>query len=728
MVSIRAQYSKELYSGDHGFCVALYKNIDTSEQFKVKGIDLPKSLKVKFMIEGDWEDYNGSRTLKLSGRPIILETSGKAAIINLIATLRYCFHGIITPIGRRLAKKIYRVFTEKSIERLNEDPLKACLIALKSEKQDEEKAAAMAEAWKDYTKDEADIKLLERCGLAYRKIASIKEKLKASRGQGIGDAIKENPYILIDYGAPLAICDLVAHEIGFPMDSDQRVIAGAKAVLYKGAADGHVFLYDKDFGITKGLISQTASMLSLDAERVIRGMSNDSRMFKIEKAKGGLCRVYLYSMYTYETGIAKILTHVINARQIEGLSENAIGQALNEYEMNWGITLAEKQRQAVKMALRSNVSIITGSPGTGKTTVLKAICEALPSRAKEEDIILLAPTGKAARRMSKAIGRDASTIHSRIGLGEEEDAGTQYLEAKLIIIDETSMCDVRVMYSLLSSIGDCEHLVFVGDVKQLPSVFAGKILDDLIGSGRIPVTRLDIIQRQAEDSLIVANAQRILAGDANLQFDNQTFRFIETVTAEETENKIVNLYCNTVEKLKTEQERQEAMNAIQLIIPMKKRICGAIKVNKDISDRLIKDSKDSLKVGDKVINLKNDYASDVNNGDMGYVISVSDDEVAVLFETGVEKVYVGSDTDKLALAYAITAHKAQGDEFDTIVVSLAEEQACMMYRNLIYTAITRAKKNVVMVGSKKMLAKAILTERANGRNSVLDKRLEYGRY
>ena len=161
---------------------------------------------------------------------------------------------------------------------------------------------------------------------------------------------------------------------------------------------------------------------------------------------------------------------------------------------------------------------------------------------------------------------------------------------------------------------------------------------------------------------------------------------------------------------------------------MKKKVCGAIKVNKDISDRLIKDSIDNLKVGDKVINLKNDYSSDVNNGDMGYVISVSEDEIAVLFETGVEKVYIGSDSDKLALAYAITAHKAQGDEFETIVVSLAEEQACMMYRNLIYTAVTRAKKNVILVGSKKMLVKAITTERFNARNSVLDKRLEYGRF
>ena len=728
MENIRVQYAKDLYNGENGFCIALYENFETGEQIKVKGIDLPKTPKVKFKFEGEWEDYKGSPTFKLSGRPIIMEASGKAAIIELIATLRYCFEGIIAPIGRKIAKKIYRVFAEKSIEKLNEDPKKTCFIALKNEKQGEEKAAAVAEAWQEYIKDEADVRFLEGCGITYRKIVTIQEKLKNAKGQSIGAAFRENPYVLMDYGVPLATSDVIAQEIGFPMDSDQRVIAGAKTILYKGAADGHVFLYDKDFGSAKGFISQTASMLGLNAERVIRGMSNDSRTFKIEKAVGGLCRVYLNSMYTYETGIARILSNVINAVQIQVMPERVIEQALYKYERKCGLTLAEKQRFAVKMALTSTVSIITGSPGTGKTTVLKAICEALPSKDIDKDIILLAPTGKAARRMSKAIGLDAGTIHSRIGLGEDEDSGKQLLEAKLIIVDETSMCDIRVMYSLLTSIGNCQHLVFVGDVKQLPSVFAGKVLDDLIGSGKIPVTRLDVIQRQAEDSLIVSNAQRILVGDANLQFDNRTFRFIETATPEETKNKIVNLYCNTVEKLNTKQERQEAMDAIQLLIPMKKKVCGAIKVNKDISDRLIKDSKDSLKVGDKVMNLRNDYSSDVNNGDMGYVISVSEDEIAVLFETGVEKVYIGSDCDKLALAYAITAHKAQGDEFETIVVSLAEEQACMMYRNLIYTAITRAKKNVILVGSKKMLVKAITTERFNARNSVLDKRLEYGRF
>jgi len=728
MVNLRVQYSKDLFNGENGFCIALYKDIDSGETVKVKGTELPKpSAKVKFQFEGEWEEYKGEKVFKLTQRPVLLERTGKAAIIEMISTLRYSFEGTVAPIGKRLANKIYKMFTNQTIERLNTDPLNTCLIALRYDKKGEEKATALAEAWIEYNRIETDVRFLEKCGITYSKISAIQEKLRASKGLDIG-AYKENPYCLMEYGINLGTCDLIAQETGFPPDSNERVVAGAKSVMYKAATEGHVFMFDKDSESTKGLITQTAALLNLNNKRVIDGIVNDKKTFKIEKAKGGFYRVYLYSLYTYETGVARMLFNLINERQTISLSDAAIEQELNEYEREWNIAFADKQRQAVKVALTNNVSIITGSPGTGKTTVLKAICEIFPSKNKDEDTVLLAPTGKAARRMSKSIGMDASTIHSRIGLGEEEDSGKQYIDGKLIIVDETSMCDIRVMYSLLSSIGSCEHLVFVGDVKQLPSVFAGKVLDDIISSGKIPVTRLDVIQRQAENSLIISNAQRILAGDINLMYDNKTFKFIETASPEETEQKIVSLYCNTIEKLKTPSERQDAMSNIQLLIPMKKKACGAIKVNKDISDRLISTSKDHYKVGDKVINLKNDYSSDVNNGDMGYVVSVKEDEIEVLFETGIQKVYIGSESEKLTLAYAITAHKAQGDEFETIVVSLAEEQACMMYRNLIYTAITRAKKNVVMVGSKKMLNKAIKTERANDRNSVLDKRLEYGSF
>jgi len=745
MVSCRVRYVKDIYLGNGGFSVCLYENIDTGLEIVCKGIDLPRARKATFLFTGKWAPYKGGQTLEVAGQPDISECHGKDAIINTIANIRISLGDAQKPVGKRLAKKIYAIYADKSIEKLDDDSLKVCLVSFKTAANGEALAKAFDEAWRLYRKLQETVKILAAYGVSRAKIFTIQDKLKREHKPDLDEAVSGNPYFLIDYGVPLETCDLIAQFFGISPNSDMRIAGVVKSVLYKSAKEGHVFLYDKDtlYGqglssfhdddrhIKKGVISQAAEIARVDGRRINEALLAEKKSFFIDRGKGGLCRVYLSRMYRYETGVADMISAIIKPTPTVIASDMAIESFFCDYEKRENILLAVKQKDAVRMVASSNISIITGIPGTGKTTILRVIAELVKATGKEGEIVLLAPTGKAARRMSKAIGMDAFTIHSRIGLEEESDNGGNCVDAKLLVIDEASMCDIRVMYALLSSLGNVERIVLVGDTEQLPSVYAGRVLDDLIASNRIPVTRLDAIQRQKEGSLIIENAQRILRGDHNLSFDNRTFRFIETFSAKAAEEKILALYTNTVLKQATLQEKQAAMDSIQILIPMKPRDCGAEIVNTRISEKLYPDSSKKIsrfRVGDKVVNTKNSRSEDVNNGDMGYVTSIDGDECAVRFETGVEKVFVGQDIDNLLLAYGITIHRSQGDEFETVVIPLLEEQSFMLNRNLIYTAVTRAKKNVVLVGSRKALEISVKTVNANGRNSALGKRIEYGPY
>ena len=365
------------------------------------------------------------------------------------------------------------------------------------------------------------------------------------------------------------------------------------------------------------------------------------------------------------------------------------------------------------------ITIITGGAGTGKTTSLKAIL-ALLNAAGLTNNCLLASTGKASQRMCEATGYSASTIHSCIACDDGGEDSANYgsdIVCDALIVDEFSMTDCRVAYLLFSAIEDCERIIIVGDVEQLPSVGAGNVLKDMIESGCIPVVALDVIQRQAKGSSIIDNAQKILQGQNDFTY-NRNFQFIQTKSAAEASEYIIQRYISLV------QER--GMAEVQILSPMKKNNCGTIQLNGCIQDKLFPTlKKERFRVGDKVMNTKNKHDLGISNGDIGYITKITDGEYTIAFDTGQTIEFSSTEMETVVLAYSITVHKSQGCEFPYVIMPVLTEQSIMLYRNLLYTGVTRAKEAIELVGTEEMLKKAIETVRVVHRNTMLAKRLAY---
>jgi exodeoxyribonuclease V alpha subunit len=640
---------------------------------------------------------------------------------------KYLGSGLIKGIGPVMAKRIVKKFKEEtldiietSIKRLTEVPGIG-----------EKRIAMIREAWIEQKEIRSVMIFLQSHGVS----SGYASRIYKQYGQMSIKVVQENPYRLaMDIvGIGFVTADKIAGKLGFPPDSELRAEAGIIYVLHELADEGHVcFPYEafmeqcrQILGIDQTIIEKVIAAVATRGDIVVEGSTVVDESFGADRRA-----VYLAGYYTAEIQLTARLKELLAApkaaRQID--AEIAIHWAQEKF----AITFAPKQIEAIRSAATRKVLVITGGPGTGKTTIINAILKIYS--AIKTRIILAAPTGRAAKRMAETTGHEAKTIHRLLEYsiqkrGFQRD-GSNPLEGHLLIVDEASMIDTVLMHYLLKALPREATLILVGDVNQLPSVGPGNCLKDVIDSSVIPVVELNEIFRQAKESAIIVNAHRINEGMMP-QFKPaedklEDFYFVEMEDPQKVLEMIVLLVKNRIPT----RFGLDAVDDIQVLTPMHRGVIGTANLNVELQKVLnpgeegVYRGGQNFRVGDKVMQIRNNYDKEVYNGDIGRISRFDDElqEVAVLMDSR-EVLYDYSDLDELVLAYAVSVHKAQGSEYPAVVIPVLTQHYLLLQRNLIYTAVTRGKKLVVLVGTKKALAIAVKNNQTQKRFTLLKQRL-----
>lgn len=552
--------------------------------------------------------------------------------------------------------------------------------------------------------------------------------------------LQTNPYQLIRdiKGIGFRIADRIALNLGLPSDSIDRMMASIIHVLDGSRAEGNVFLPAPE------LVHRAAEFVNLEEDRTpiqeaLETMvsQNDVRVETIDLPHFGEIRA-IYNTYLYndERIAARRVRELVSHRgkrlePLEKLSEAEWANLLSRISQYQGVSLSGQQQSAVRMALTSKISILTGGPGTGKTTTLRSVIAGLLTYNVR--FSLASPTGRAAKRLSDAVGQYASTIHRMLGFqmpGQFTYNEDNPLPTDFVIIDEASMLDIELFASLMSAMPIDAHLLLVGDVNQLPSVGPGDVLRDLIASRICPVTRLQAIFRQDSTSMIVSNAHLINQGELPV-LDNQASDFF--FFGEENPDEASALLVDVVQNRIPNRFGYHPVGDVQVLSPMYRTAVGVTELNAALQEKLNPPdpakaekvlSGRLLRVGDKVMQKRNDYEKKVFNGDIGYITVIDDEALSVHVDfEGTVIEYEWLDTDDLTLAYACTVHRSQGSEYPVVVMPLLTQHYMMLQRNLLYTAITRAKEMVVIVGTRKAVGLAVRNNKIAKRWSALDWRL-----
>lgn len=640
---------------------------------------------------------------------------------------KYLGSGLIKGIGPVMAKRIISRFGEKTLEIIDQE------VERLKEVQGigSYRVQQIREAWEDQKEIRELIVFLRGQGVS----AAYASRIFKHYGKESIAVLQENPYRLaMDVvGIGFVTADKIARNLGFPTDSPFRAEAGILYVLHEATEDGHVC-------VPGGwLLEHARELLQIPdsiLEKALSGLLTDGRLIQhslsaeAAAAFGDKEALYLRGYQVAEAQVARRLAFLQAFQRLQRPIDP--GRAISWLETRLPFRLAPQQEEAVKQALTEKVVVITGGPGTGKTTLIQAILAVY--RQLDARVCLAAPTGRAAKRLSEAARHPASTLHRLLEfsprLGGFQRNEQKPLSADLIIVDETSMLDILLMHYLLKAIPNQATLVLVGDGDQLPSVGPGNVLQDLIASERFPVVRLTEIFRQARESHIIVNAHRIREGNFPQLYttsDNlQDFYFIEKEDPEEV--------LRIILKLCTERIPQrfglDPVEDIQVLSPMHRGVIGTQHLNTGLQEALNPQPRSIERVGrmfrlnDKVMQIRNNYDKDVYNGDLGRIrtIDMENHEVQVEVD-GRSVAYDFSELDELMLAYAVSVHKAQGSEYPAVVIPLLTQHYLMLQRNLLYTAITRARKLVVIVGSKKALAIAVGNNRTQRRFTLLRERL-----
>jgi len=640
---------------------------------------------------------------------------------------KYLGSGLIKGIGPVMAKRIVKVFKEATLDVIETEIDKLADVAGIGKK----RIGMIKKAWEDQREIRAVMIFLQSHGVSSGYAAKIFKKY----GNEAIKIVQENPYRLATdiFGIGFITADKIAEKLGFAKDSDLRAAAGILYVLHELTDEGHVFypyeplitkckeMLDIDREITVNAIGAVA----VDKQIVIEDLNQDNTEFQ-ENNKA----VYLAGYHVAEKNLANRLKTLIN-------SAPAIRKIDSEKAIQWvqeklSITLADKQIEAVQMPAENKVMVITGGPGTGKTTIINAILKIF-STIKTR-IMLAAPTGRAAKRMSEATGHEAKTIHRMLeynmrkgGFQKNEESP---LDCDLLIIDEASMIDMLLMHHLLKAIPVAATFIMVGDVNQLPSVGAGNVLKDIIDSSIIPVVQLNEIFRQAKESSIIVNAHKINEGIIpNLKASPEKlddFYFIEQEEPEKALEMIIHLVRQGIPK----RFGFDSVNDIQVLSPMHRGTVGAGNLNVELQKALNPGEEGVLRggrlfrVNDKIMQIVNNYDKEVYNGDIGRISSIDEEEkeVKVIVDDR-EIVYDYSDLDELVHAYAVSIHKSQGSEYPAVVIPILIQHYMLLQRNLLYTGVTRGKKLVIIVGTKKAMAIAVKNNRTEKRYTLLKERL-----
>lgn len=627
---------------------------------------------------------------------------------------KYLGSGLIKGVGPKFAKRIVQKFGKDTLDVIEEQP--DLLIEV------EGIGRVRVERIKNSWQEQKEIKNIMLFLQGHEVSTSHATKIFKTYGRESIAVVKENPYRLADdiWGIGFKTADTIAGKLGIEKDRFIRLRSGILYTLNKLSESGHCF------AVREQLIDTAVKLLDVESpelEITLDEMLRTGDVIRDEEA------IYLPPFYFSETGCAKRLLNLLEAKReidsdVNVVMEKVIGQT--------GISYDEIQMEAIRTAFVSKVMVLTGGPGTGKTTTTLGIISAY--RESGAQIILAAPTGRAAKRMSEATGMEAKTIHRLLEYKPPEGYQRNEenpLKGDVMILDECSMIDIILMYNLLKAVPEHMTLILVGDTDQLPSVGAGNVLKDIIESERVPVARLTRIFRQAQGSRIIMNAHRINKGEpVDMRGGKDSdFFFAEEETNEGIVERLVK-YC-TVNLPKYYQV--DALRDIQVLTPMQRGVTGAANLNQILQQAMnpegpaLRRGGTQYRLRDKVMQIRNDYDKEVFNGDIGTVVRVDleDRELVVNFD-GREISYDVTELDELTLAYATTIHKAQGSEYPIVVMPFSMSHFVMLQRNLLYTGVTRAKKVLVLIGEKKAVYYAIKNEKTTERNTKLAGRLGDG--
>lgn len=676
------------------------------------------------------------------GTQFKIDTFEKVMPKTLGALENYLSAGIIKGIGPATAKKIVDTFGEETISIFKHEPEKLSRIRGISRT----KAIDIAEEFNEKWEMWQIVGFLEKFGIG----ASNSQKVYKQLGVNAIEEIEKNPYILLDitYGVDFKQIDKMAMDLGIAQDNEKRIESAIKYSLITASYNGNTCV------IKENLIMFVKSLINTEQQNIENCIINlkGREEIVLEKRRDEEW-VYLYPFYKAEENIAKKLIALNETKNIKKITN--LKQQLKIYERASKIELSDKQKEAIEQVNENNVSVITGGPGTGKTTIIKFIIELY--KAQKMKVVLCAPTGRAAKRMTETTGEEAKTIHRLLEIGKLEEEGkianVDYnitpIDADVIIIDEMSMVDLFIMNYLLKGVYLGTKLILVGDSNQLPSVGPGTILEDIIKSEQIPTVSLNKIFRQAAQSKIVLNAHNVNNGKnfvkkeeieleerENLKND---FFYINESNQEKIQYNVVSL-CK--ERLKNYGD-YNFFSDIQVLTPTKKGALGTKELNKILQQALNPEKDNScqkqigdriFRKGDRVMQIKNNYdiiwekkgeetkiGTGIFNGEFGIISNINEEEkqIKVIFDDEKIAWYSFSELDQLEHAYAITIHKSQGSEFNVVVIVLPQSAPMLLTRNLLYTGITRARKMLIIIGSNKIVEFMIKNTDSKKRNTGL---------
>ena len=627
---------------------------------------------------------------------------------------RYLGSGMIRGIGPIYAKRLVRAFGDEVFDLIEQHPDRLREVTGIGPK----RASKIIAGWAEQKVIREIMLFLHANGVGTSRAVRIYK----TYGTEAVQVISENPYRLARdiRGIGFRTADLIAQRVGIEPTAMIRVRAGISFALREAMDEGHCGLPAED------LIALTIKLLAIPAELVATAMELELRAGDVvaDDVDGRSC-IFLAGLYQAERAIAERL-HVVSAGSPPWPAID-VNKAIPWVEARTGLELAESQVQAIRLAVRSKVLVITGGPGVGKTTLVNSILKIL--RAKQIKVALCAPTGRAAKRLSESTGAEAKTIHRLLETDPKTGGfrrGEQHpLDCDLLVVDETSMVDVLLMRSLLAALPDDSGLLIVGDVDQLPSVGPGQVLRDLIASNAVPLVRLTEVFRQAASSRIIVNAHHINNGRMPdlAAAEGSDFHFVDATEPDHAARKLVTIVRERIPA----RFGLDAIRDVQVLCPMNRGAVGARSLNVMLQAALnppgevrVERFGSSYGAGDKVMQVVNDYERDVFNGDVGTVarVDAEEGELVVTFD-GRDVTYGFGELDELSLAYATTIHKSQGSEYPAVVIPLTTQHDTMLARNLLYTGITRGKRLVVLIGQRKALAIAIRNQGANRRWSKL---------
>jgi len=708
MVKIEGTVERITFRNEENFYTVFKVITDTGDQITCVGTLPQVIVGEELKLSGEWTKH------EQYGLQFNVESAIPITPSTIVGIERYLGSGLIKGVGPSTAKKLVDTFGLKTLEIIEKEPHRL----MEVEGIGQKKCETIAQAFLAQ-KDIQDVMVfLQGSGITPAYAVRIYKEY----GKQSIDVVRENPYRLADeiFGIGFKTADSIAKNLGIKEDEPHRIRAGIRYALSTAVEQGHTYLPQEE------LLVSANELLGITVEKSFLEELAKAKQLIIEED-----RCYLPSLYEAECRVAQRLLE---------LCEHVPTLPFDQ-EVDSPFKLAKEQEMAVKAAMQEKVLVITGGPGTGKTTITKVILAQWEKAGFK--ILLASPTGRAAKKLSEATGRPAKTIHrlleygfGQTGMGFQRDEDNK-LKGDALVLDEFSMVDIRLMDSLLKATDDKMRLLFIGDCDQLPAVGPGNVLKDIIDSQKIPVVRLTKVFRQKEQSQIILNAHRINQGQFPIIDNHGDFVFMQRKEPAEIADLIVDLASERLPRyIEDHFKIENTFDTIQVLSPMRKSETGVDNLNKRLQERInppghkneIRYGYRLLRENDKVMQIRNNYQKNVYNGDIGKILRIDPEDklMEVLYndEDGDRiVVYEEDEIDELTLAYAISVHKSQGSEYPVVIMPVTTQHYMLLQRNLLYTGVTRAKKLVVLIGTKRAIYICLNNNKTAKRYSYLAERL-----